>query len=131
MPFNGASLAVIRSGQGDARRRDGFRWVGAPLGVFRLLVPPKFDRFPVGVGEVCGLLANGHDFRENFGGKPRSVPALGRDWPPTSSSLGAHATVVGVRFAGHFTARRKAPWGTLWRRKDGAWGIARDERASS
>lgn len=68
--------------------------------MFRLLVPPKFDRFPVGIGEVCGLMANGHDFRENFGGKPRSVPALGRDWPPASSSLGAHATVVGVRFAG-------------------------------
>jgi hypothetical protein len=83
--------------------------VGTPLGVFRPLGPPKLDRFPVGVGEVCGLLANGQDFRENFGGKLRLVPALGCDQPLASSSLGAHAANVGVRFACHFASWQKAP----------------------
>jgi hypothetical protein len=61
--LDGASLAVIRSGQGDA-----WGCAGPPV----VLLDPPFgagsDRwgrrnpigFSVGVGEVCGLLADGH-----------------------------------------------------------------------
>jgi hypothetical protein len=120
--LDGASLAVIRSGQGDAWGCDGFRWSWTSLWVSSGCWG---HRSPigslVGVGEVCGLLADGHHYCKTFGGKPRSASALGRGRSPVSSSLGAHALDVGACFAGPFAAGRKVPGGTQWGQKDDAW----------
>jgi hypothetical protein len=89
-PFDGMSLVVIRSGQGNARGCGGSWWL--------MLDPPNFGAssgcqgcrnptsFWVGVNEVCGLLADSYCCCKTFGGKPWLASAF-RAWPATGILL--------------------------------------------
>jgi hypothetical protein len=84
-------------------------------------IPP----FATGADVDCGSLADGQHSYETFGGKPRPVPASGRDRPWASSSLAAHIAVCKGLMAGA-PLRWKAALGTQWGQMDG-----RGNRASS
>jgi hypothetical protein len=75
-------------------------WTPLSRGEFWPLGSPKSDRFSVGIGGVCGLLANGHYRHKTFGGKSLSASAFGRGRQLMSPSLGAHALNVGAGSAG-------------------------------
>src|SRR6195952_311648 len=85
----------------------------------------EISSFAAGVDVDCGSLADGQHSYETFGGKPRPVPALGRDRPWASSSLAAHIAVRRGLKARAFLWW-KAALGTQWGQMDG-----RGNRASS
>jgi hypothetical protein len=108
---SGRPIQRDRSGpDGKARRSTEIRGAAAEA-------PPSWAGVVVG----CGSLADGHHSHESIGGKPRPVPAHGRDRPQASSSLGSHVA-VSKGLAARALLRRKVLGGTQWGQHDGPEG---------
>jgi hypothetical protein len=74
--------------------------------------------FATGADVDCGLLAGGQRSYETFGGKPRPLPAFGRERPWASSSLAAH-TAARRGLTARVSLRWNAALGTQWGQMDG------------
>ena len=72
-----------------------------------------------GADGVCGFLADGHHYRQTFGGTPKPITAPGRDRWLVTSSWGTHVAAHRSTLAGaKCFLRRTVLWGTQWGQLD-------------